>query len=141
MQQEVLARAYGKLSDHALRPVVKLAGAEAQRAALQAYAAREAKNPTALAFRPRKLRTTETQKVRLVAYFNPEMLVQKRLNDRRRQRRLEALTAELNERLCSPHSRLDEAAIRARVLCSISSASRKACRSTATSTATSPPGN
>ena len=116
VQEEILAGAYGKLSDHALRPVVKLSGVEAQRAALVAHAAREAQNPTALAFRPRKLRTTETQKVRLVAYFNPEMLVQKRLNDRRRRQRLEARIEELNEKLRSPRSRLDEAAVRARVL-------------------------
>lgn len=116
VQQEVLAGEYGPISDHAMRPVVKLKGAEAQRAALRAYAAQEAEHPTGRAFRPRKLRTTETQQVRQVAYFNPEMLVHQRLKDRRRRRELEAFVDEFNEQLRSPRSRRDEAAIRAEVL-------------------------
>lgn len=116
VQEEALAGAYGPISDHAMRPIVKLEGAEAQRAALRAHAAQEAEQPTGRAFRPRKLRTTETQKVRHVAYFNPELLVRQRLRDRRRRRALEVFVDELNEQLRSPRSRRDEAAIRAEVL-------------------------
>ncbi len=112
LQEEVLAGRYGSISDHPMRAVVKLKGAAAQRAALEEYARRQAANPTGRKMRPRKLRTTETHRLRRVAYFNPELLVRKRLRHRRRHRRLKEFVDELNHALRAPRSRKTEDDVR-----------------------------
>ena len=72
VQDEILASVYGQVSEHRLREVIKLEGAEAQRQALQAYSHEQASHPSVHAMRPRKLRITQTRPVRRIVYFNPD---------------------------------------------------------------------
>jgi transposase len=116
VQDEILVGTYGQVSEHELREVIKLEGAEAQRQALQAYSQEQAIHPSAHPMRPRKLRITQTRPVRRVVYFNPEVFVTQRLNERKRQRKLDAFLAELNTKLRSPHSHRDEHAVRFAVM-------------------------
>jgi transposase len=116
VQDEILAGTYGPVSEHRLREVIKLEGAEAQRQALQAYSHEQGSHPSAHAMRPRKLRITQTRPVRRVVYFNPEVFVTQRLNERKRQRKLDTFLSELNSKLRSPHSRRDEHAVRFAVM-------------------------
>jgi transposase len=62
--------------------------------------------------RAKKLRVTYTEPVRCVVYFNPEMFVRQRLRERKHEQKLYEFVGDLNRRLSSPYSRMDEHAVR-----------------------------
>jgi transposase len=112
IQREVLAGAFGDISEHTMREVVKCASATEQREFLLKYMQQQGETPSVHPMRPRKMRITKTQKLRRVVYFNPGMLVDQRLRDREHQADLKNFVDDLNRRLRSPYSRRGEESIR-----------------------------
>ena len=101
LQQEVLAGHFGYIPDQTLRAIAKLKGKAVQRRALVEHAATArpmgGKGP---APRPRKVGRLCT-KLRLVAYFNPQMFADQRTVALRHLGRVQDFCADLNRKLRS----------------------------------------
>ena len=116
LQEELLAGKFGAIPERCVREVVKHRSAEAQRKQLVAGMKEQELESTVHQMRPKKLRVTHDEPVRCVAYFNPQMFVGQRLRERRHHRLVTEFVEELNKRLASPRSRLDEARARSEVI-------------------------
>ncbi|MBN1653539.1 MAG: hypothetical protein JXA30_07155 [Deltaproteobacteria bacterium] len=114
LQDKLIAGDYGPITEHQLREVVKYQSAKKQQSELELLAERNEQQPSygISRLRAKKLRVTYTEPVRCVVYFNPEMFVRQRLRERKHEQKLCEFIEELNRRLSSPYSRMDEHAVR-----------------------------
>jgi hypothetical protein len=111
LQEQVLQGIFGYIPDRTLRQIAHLGSKEKQRRALEEHAA-EARPAQGARQRVRRHRTgRQAASVRLVAYFNPQMLVERRETAARHLRDVEAFVADLNRRLRSPRSRQTEESV------------------------------
>ena len=99
LQKEVISGGYGLISDRSLRGIAQLRGKDVQRRALVEYAATH--SPQQAIPKPKGFqRTTKfTANLRVIAYFNPQMLVDQRTIGERQRRQLEDFVRDLNIRL------------------------------------------
>jgi len=106
LQEEVLAGVFGHLPDRRLRRIARLGGRAAQRRALEEHAA-TAKDAVGADEKARTRRRTGRQKVRLrlVAYFNPQMCVDQRALAVNHLRSVEDFVGDLNRQLASGSGR------------------------------------
>ena len=111
LQQEVLAGHFGYIPDQTLRAIAKLKGEAAQRRALVEHAATaRPMGGKAPAPRPRKVGRLST-KLRLVAYFNPQMFADQRTVALRQLGQVQDFCADLNRKLRSAGAKLDREAV------------------------------
>jgi len=112
LQREVLAGYYGHIPESKLRDIARLRGKAQQKRALKAHA-EEAQSMGGVAPErlPRRKQMIEAR-LRLVAYFNPQMFVDERTRAKKHLREIADFVADLNRRLrCSTKKRTRESII------------------------------
>jgi len=115
LQERILRGDFGYVPERLLRDCVKYTHEAEQRRLLEEHArTTRALRPTEVLRPPRRV-GREMVKLRLVAYFNPEMFVEQRARFLLRRQRIEAFLDDLNRRIRSPSSHREPESIRIEV--------------------------
>jgi len=114
-QRDVLA---GKVAGCALDALLKVASLDTAEQREQAFqqlmsAPRSPHRPRRLPVRTDETAESSSLRVRVAAYFNPELFVDQRARAQQQMTQLQAWVEELNNRLKSPHSKLTESSVTA----------------------------
>ena len=115
LQERILRGEFGYIPERLLRTCVRFRREPEQRRLLEEHAKTVRAPRRSASSRPFRRVGRHTVRVRLVAYFNPEMFVNQRAVLSRRRQRVEDAVADLNRRLCSPKSHRERESIKVEV--------------------------
>ena len=112
LQREVLAGYHGHISEVKLRDIARLRGKAQQKRALKAHAKEAHSMGDVVPARIPRRKHTVNARLRCVAYFNPQMFVDKRTRATRHMREIREFVVDLNRRLrCSTKERTCESVL------------------------------
>ena len=115
LQESVLRGEFGYVPERLVRECVRYRSAAEQRRLLKEHAEKITKPHRSGPPRPPRRLGRERVRVRLVAYFNPQMFVEQRAVLSQHRQRVVDFIGDLNRRLRSPHARRESAAVRVEV--------------------------
>jgi len=115
LQESVLRGEFGYVPERLVRECVRYRSATEQRRLLKEHAEKTTKPQRSGPPRPPRRVGRETVRVRLVAYFNPQMFVEQRALLSQHRQRVVDFIDDLNRRLRSPHARRDRDAVKVEV--------------------------
>jgi len=115
LQEAVLRGEFGYVPERLVRECIRYRSEAEQRRLLKEQAEIIGRSRPPGPPRPPRRVGREKIRVRLVAYFNPEMFVEQRALLAQHRQRIEDFIADLNRRLRSPHGQQDKDAVRVQV--------------------------
>jgi hypothetical protein len=115
LQESVLRGEFGYVPERLARECVRYQSEAEQRRLLKEHAEITRTARRSGPVRPPRRVGRERVRVRLVAYFNPQMFVEQRVLLSRHRQRVEDFVSDLNRRLCSPSARREMDAVRVEV--------------------------
>jgi transposase len=116
LQERILRGEFGYVSERLLRDCVKLDTEVAQRELLEENAKIMRPRRDSNVLKPPRRMGRQSVKLRLVAYFNPQMFVEQRASLSQRRKRVEDFVENLNSQLCLHDSRREKENVHRQVL-------------------------